>query len=641
MTDARAEDPAIAHAEALLEGWVSDGKKSSRGKETTGDKGEEEHGEPSQKQLLLRLAEEVDLFTDERDRAYAWIDREGHREVWPLNGSTFENGLAHGFYRLTGDAPSGTVLKDVLRVLSGQARFESPTYALSNRLARAEDGAIWYDLADDDWRAVRVDADGWNLAPAGPPEPTFRRFAHQQAQVEPVPGGNLADLLLPFLNVPEPEPGEPVADKYARVLALVWPVVALVPDIPRTILIPWGRQGSAKSHLTRVFRQIVDPSSTPMPRFPRGDAEMAQVLDHHAAPFFDNVSRLSQRESDTLCRAVTGDGFSKRKLYTDDEDVLYQFRRALLLNGINVPAQRPDLLDRAVLLRMEKIEEEDRVEERVFWHRFEEARPRILGAVLDALSMAMRLEPDVQLGALPRMADWSRWGYAVAEALGLGGDTFLDAYRANRKAADDEALGSHPVGAAVMVFMDSREEWTGQPSALLRKLEKVAEPEKIDTGHKLWPGAPNWLSRRINEVEHNLAKAGIRWDRGESDNRFVRLWREEEESAEDAAGAAGTGETPAAPEDSDPQHDPGIPHQSDGAERMPGDSRSRRHKGSPGTRGTPGISQAPYPGDGPAPEDSAMKDAAGAGGTADQEEGHEAADDGPNPSEDDDVAVFE
>lgn len=539
----------------------------------------------TQKAQLLRFAGDCDLFTDDRDRAYAWIERGGHREVWPVEGRTFRSWLAHRFYQETGDVPGSSVLGDVLTLLAGCARFEGSTHKLSNRVARAEGGEIWYDLTDDDWRAVKVDADGWEVAPGGPPRPTFRRFAHQEAQVKPVGGGDLAELLLPFLNVPE-------EDEHARVLALVWPVTAMVPDIPRTIFVPYGQQGSAKTTLAQVYRKIIDPSATPMPRFPRGDAEMAQVLDHHAAPFFDNVSRLSQRVSDTLCRAVTGDGFSKRKLYSDDEDILYRFRRAILLNGINVPAQRPDLLDRCVLFRMEEIEEEDRVEERVFWQEFEEARPRIFGAALDALSEAMRREPEVDLGALPRMADWTRWGYAVAEALGVGGDTFLEAYRANRRAADEEALGSHPVGAAVVAFMEEREEWKGQPSELLRKLEDVAEREKIDTGHKLWPGAPNWLARRLNEVEHNLTKAGIQWDRGERDDRFVRLWKDEKDgSGADAGGAEGAGDAPAVSGDSDSQRAPGTPRQGEDAGRMPGDSGPRRDKGPRDTPGTRGISQ--------------------------------------------------
>lgn len=487
-------------------------------------------GGRSQKDHLLQLVAEVPLFTDERDRPYAWIERDGHREVWPLEGSSFKTWLANRFYKETGKAPSASVLSDVLTVLEGRARFEGSTHELANRTARDADGRIWYDLADPCWRAIRITPEGWSST-VNPPVPVFRRFSHQQPQEVPEPGGDLRELLMPFVNL---------ADEDGEILLLTWLVVSLVPDIPRAILVPWGPQGSAKSTLTRILRALIDPSAVPMPRFPRGEAEMAQVLDHHAAPFFDNVSGLSPRVSDTLCRAVTGDGFSKRKLYSDDEDILYRFRRPLVLNGINIPAQRPDLLDRCVLLRLEKIPEEERREERRFWAAFKSARPGIFGAMLDTLSSAMAAEPSVQLGALPRMADWTRWGYAVAEVLGLGGDGFLAAYRGNRAAADEEALTSHPVGAAVMAFMEDRSEWVGEPSALLRELEEVAKREKIDTRSKLWPAAANWVTRRLNRIASNLESSGIGYKRDRADQRLICLWRlGEEADGTSAVGADG------------------------------------------------------------------------------------------------------
>ncbi len=115
-------------------------------------------------------------------------------------------------------------------------------------------------------------------------------------------------------------------------------------------------------------------------------------------------------------------------------------RRVLILNGINIPAQRPDLLDRCVLIRLEKIPEEKRRDEREVWAEFEAALPRIFGEVLTTLADAMVLEPSVQLDSLPRMADWARWGFAIAEAAGFGGARFLDAYRANLALQNEEAL---------------------------------------------------------------------------------------------------------------------------------------------------------------------------------------------------------
>lgn len=514
--------------EALIRGWEAD-EKNARQKAAR----ESEKAEQTQKERLLGLAGGHYLFTDERDCPFVWLERESHREVVPLESSRFKNWLSLRFYQETGGAPSASVLADTLGVLCGQARFEGSQHRLANRLARDDAGSLWVDMADDRWRAARVDVGGWTVE--DDPPLLFRRYSHQKPHVDPaLERKSLREELGPFLNV---RSGDDL------LLVLVWLVAALIPDIPRAILVPHGPQGSAKSTLTRILRMLIDPSSVPMPRFPRNEPEMVQVLDHHAAPFFDNLSSISDYVSDTLCRAVTGEGFSKRKLYSNDDDILYFFRRALVLNGINIPAQRPDLLDRCVLVRLDRIPEDARRDEQGFWKAFEHARPRILAAMLDAMVGAMGLEPSVQLETLPRMADWSRWGFAISETLGFGGEAFLSAYRENRTAQNEEALTSHPVGAAVAVFMQRHREWSGQPSELLRELEHVADEEKIDRKQKLWPRAPNWLARRLNEVETNLREDGIRFEETRGTHRLLRLWREGSEDAVD--GDATDGSDPA------------------------------------------------------------------------------------------------
>lgn len=479
--------------------------------------------EMNQKQRLVQIAEEdATFFSDERDRAYALIRVEGHREVWPLRSRRFKAYLAQEFYRRKKNAPSGSLLSDALNVLLGKAYFEGEKLELANRFCR-HDGALYYDLADEEWRAVRITDAGWSIDRE--PPPLFRRYSHQRPQVVPERGGDLRELLRPFVNV---------SSKDDYLLILVWLVASLLPDVARPILILWGPQGSAKTTAAKFFRRVIDPSAVPMPRTPRDDKELAQTLDHHAAPFFDNLSFIDNRTSDTLCRAVTGDGFSKRQLYTDDDDVLYQYQRVILLNGINVPASRPDLLDRSVLVRLSRIPKKDRLEERELFAKFEEDWPKIFGALLTALSRAMGTVTRVRLPELPRMADWTRWGAAIAEALGFDRGEFLEAYANNRRAHHAEALTSHPVGAAVQAFMRERKSWEGAPKELLLKLEAVAGQERIDTGARLWPGSASWLTRRLREVETNLEAEGIAFEEGtrSSDSRSLRLWKADAEVAD-------------------------------------------------------------------------------------------------------------
>ncbi|MCY0903251.1 MAG: hypothetical protein OWU32_13905 [Firmicutes bacterium] len=123
------------------------------------------------------------------------------------------------------------------------------------------------------------------------------------------------------------------------------------------------------------------------------------------------------------------------------------------------------------------------------WSRFDADKPRILGGIFAALSGAMRRYPDVELPELHRMADFTRWGYAIAESLGYTGQSFLDAYRRNIERSNSEAIASHPVAAALMALMRDRQHWQGSVAALLNALEAVALTERINTRVGSWPKA--------------------------------------------------------------------------------------------------------------------------------------------------------
>lgn len=459
--------------------------------------GEEGKKRKSQADQLVEVAtREAEFFHDEKGEAFGIIKVAEHKEVWPVRSRHFKCWLAGQFYAETKRAPSGEALRAVLNVIEARACFEGPELKLSVRVAETNN-TFWYDLANAAWRVVKITPSDWEVVDDAPV--LFRRYAHMVAQAEPVPGGNLEELLR-FTNVKQSEDA---------VLVMVYTVTCLVPGIPHPVLVLHGEKGAAKSTTMKVLRQLIDPSVTDLLILPKEPRELVQVLAHHYLPYFDNVDALSNWQSDMLCQAVTGAGFAKRELYSDDDDVIYTLRRCPGLNGINVVATRPDLLDRSILIELERISPAARREEAEFWQEFETARPTIFGAMLDVLSRAMAIYPTVRLPALPRMADFARWGYAVAEALGLGGKTFLEAYTGSIQRQNEEVVGAHPVAAAVLALMEGRDAWKGTAAELLAALEVVAERERINLKAKSWPRAANALTRRLKEVLSNLADAGI------------------------------------------------------------------------------------------------------------------------------------
>jgi len=452
--------------------------------------------EPSQADVVVGLAGDAELFRTPSGDTFARVPVGDHREIWPVRSLSFKHWLAHRFWKKCRKAPGSDALAAALNVIEGNARFGSEEHDLHNRVAW-HNGATYYDLADERWRAVRITPDGWEVV--FEPPSLFRRYAHQRPQVEPVQGGNAQELLR-FLNVSSDEDG---------LLVLVATVACFVPDIAHPLVYPHGDHGAGKTYLHRVIRRVVDPSHTEVLSFPRDAKEFAQKLAHNYFAPFDNVSRLGDEQADILCRAVTGEGFVKRMLYTDDDDIIYSFRRCVGLNGINVVSQRPDLLDRTLLVELERILPERRREEAEFWADFDASLPGILGGVFDTLSHALRLYPDIHLVELPRLADFARWGEAIARALGYPEGAFLSAYLQSIEGQNRQVLEGSAVATAVLALMDGRDGWHDTMGELLGELQVVAERLRIDIHSRTWPKAPNALGRELRVVRTTLRDAGV------------------------------------------------------------------------------------------------------------------------------------
>ena len=157
-----------------------------------------------------------------------------------------------------------------------------------------------------------------------------------------------------------------------------------------------------------------------------------------------------------LCRAVTGNGFSKRILYSDDDDFIYRFRRCVGFNGINVAATRPDLLERGLILHLKRIPEEKKRKLKHLWKQYDRIKPQVLGFIFDTLVKVLNRLKEVQLKKYPRMADWAEICEVISRCLGYPENAFLNAYYKNIAAQNDKALESSLVATAIIKFLALR-----------------------------------------------------------------------------------------------------------------------------------------------------------------------------------------
>ena len=448
--------------------------------------------QPRQRDLLIKCADDADLWHDADEIGYATIQARGHRENHYIRSKTFRGWLGHRYYKQYGGAPGAQAVEDALRLIEVRARYERPLFEATVRLGQHGD-AIYLDLGDENWRAIEITTKGWHLLD-GPPVKFIRPRGMRPLPV-PAPGGSVVELR-PFVNV---------ASDQDFTLVLAWLVAAMRPTGPYPILILGGEQGAAKSTVARALRSLVDPNIAPIRTAPREERDLLIAARNGWIIALDNLSRVQPWLADGLCRIATGGGFGARQLYSDADEMLFEAQRPAILNGIPDLATRPDLADRSLVLTLPQISDDSRLPETAFWNAFEEAKPRILGALLDAVSTALRHLPTVDLPRTPRMADFAIWATAAEPALKLDHGAFMQAYVSNLKVAVEMTVEADVIATAIRDLAQAKGSWAGTATELLSVLNECTS-EGIRR-QKEWPTDATRLSGRLRRAAAALRKA--------------------------------------------------------------------------------------------------------------------------------------
>jgi hypothetical protein len=96
-----------------------------------------------------------------------------------------------------------------------------------------------------------------------------------------------------------------------------------------------------KTVLSKMLKALLDPNTAPVRALPRDEREL-MIANNSYLLAFDNLPGLPAWLSDALCRLASGGSFAARQLYTDEDEVLFQAARSLLVNGIEDIASRED-----------------------------------------------------------------------------------------------------------------------------------------------------------------------------------------------------------------------------------------------------------------------------------------------------------
>ncbi len=456
------------------------------------DVGDGKETKPSAATKLLWIAQEKYQFGQTHEGEAFAVDRDGGRLARVLRGDgSIRTELAALYFEKYEQAVSGGALTDAIATIEGFGRRE-PRQLVGLRVERASDGVIVIDLGDPQMRVVVVRPAGWELVENSPV--LFRRTELTGAMPVPERGGDLNELRA-LLNVSEE----------SWPLLVAWLLCAWVPDIPHPVLWLSGEQGTGKSESTRMVATLVDPSPAAKRSSPRDLEQWTVAASGSWVVPLDNVSGVSEWLSDAICRAVTGDGSVRRQLYTGKNLTVDSFRRVVILNGIDAGALRGDLGQRLVPIELERIPDSHRRSERLLRQQFDQALPRLFGALLDLLAqvLAWQVEHPEPTHGGARMADFAE---LVAAVDAVRGTDATAAYRDAQGSISAQVVESDPVTAAVVRFAQAKAAkapWRGNAEELLRQLDRP------DQWLRSWPVTGQALAARIRRSLPALRDVGV------------------------------------------------------------------------------------------------------------------------------------
>lgn len=508
-----------------IKSYISDNWSKLFPEDAPSEEGDYEDGEAkSQVESIIELAAiNCKFFMDQFGAEYALLNVKDHYESMPINSHSFKMHLVMSYREhVSSKPPSSDSINSAILSLQSEAHCNGETIPLHIRVAWSEDKkSIYYDLTDESWRCMKISKDKVDiLLGLDVNFPLFKRYS-QTPQPVPQPGFNpeVFDKFMSLTNV---------KNKDDILLTKVLIVSMIIPDIQRIVPSVNGGQGAAKTALEMTIKWLVDPDRPKnLLSVPQDKIEFQQQLSHRHIAFYDNLKtkKYTPWLAEEVCKASTGGGTTKRELFSNEGDIIFDYKMTVGFNGINMILNEPDVLRRSIILELETIEDEDKIEPEELDRMLEEIKPDVLGYIFDTVSKAMSIKDSIKLKSKPGLSDFAVWGEAISRAMGYQEMEFIDAYRRNITKQHEEVIESDSFAKTISLLSSElfspeisdikarfkliEGTWCITATGFLRELDNIGEREGIDTVSDWFPKATNKISYRLRIVRTNLKSQGI------------------------------------------------------------------------------------------------------------------------------------
>lgn len=473
-------------------------------------------------EIVRQMLESCHLMTGNNNSVIITLPIDGGFRRVSIESKDFNTYVSHKFRETTGKILPDKIVEEVKKDLYYK-QFQKDTSETNFRIKRIGN-TVYYDLNNKLLQYVKIDENGWEIL-----EGNIDYFSYnpiETEQVVPKHGGDI-DLLRKYVNFSEE----------GWILFKAYLVSCFYEGIQHPLMNVNGVWGSGKSTVAKLVKSLVDPAKHLLTDMPTTKKDFVATLVSSYYVAFDNLSKLTPKQSDMICKCITGGSASFRELFTDMELVNVSYDALVSMNGISDVITRGDLADRTLYFESLMIDEDKRNPENEFWGEFNKDKPYILGGIFDILSKAIALYPTIQLKKIHRLGDFHKLGCAIAKAMSTDLEAvFCELLKENKRKQLENTFDNTTMLKATFDYLDIHEDnrYEGTVSQLYASVKAFIKNDYEDKySLRMFPAADNSYGRKLKGYTQLCKELG--WDvhLHRSGNSYVEIKRIEDENATD------------------------------------------------------------------------------------------------------------
>ena len=385
-------------------------------------------------------------------------------------------------------------LQTLIEFLEIHPLTDDTVYESACRIYNGKD-CLAYELNKDTEECIVITPEEINISNV--PNVYFKHAADFENQVEPswdIEPKDIFSYIHHHFNLKN--------EKQEKLLVLYLVTAFFGLQISHSLLILTGEKGSSKSTTMRKLEKLIDPKRSDLCGIPKGTDGLELRLANTYFVCLDNLSSINRNISDTIARAVTGGSVTKRALYHNTKEVVLNIKAMIAINGVSVVARESDLLDRSLILELNRISAKKIKSEQELWEEFEQDRPKILGCIFRILSEALYDDEPITVKEKIRLADFHIACIKVGRVLGMTDEEVSELLWENQRKINRHSIDEDMVACCVIELMKNKKSYINSMTGLLGDLNEIATQNSI-IGSVL-PKTPNHLSNRLSKIRSNL-----------------------------------------------------------------------------------------------------------------------------------------